>query len=125
MKILDGLYYTEDHEWIKIDGDKVRIGITDFAQKELGDVVYVELPEVDDELNAGDPFGVIESVKAASDVYVPLTGTVTMVNEALEEAPESINEDPYGSWIFELELADKGQLENMMSSAQYQDFLKA
>ena len=106
MKLVEGLHYTEDHEWIKVEGNKAKIGITDHAQHELGDIVYVELPEVDDEIAKGDVFGVIESVKAASDSFTPLSGTITAINEDLEDAPESVNADAFAAWMFEIELSD-------------------
>jgi glycine cleavage system H protein len=121
-KILTDLLYTEDHEWVKVDGNKAKIGITDHAQHELGDIVYVELPEEDDELAKGDVFGVIESVKAASDSFTPLSGTVTAINEDLEDAPESVNADPYGAWMFELELSDTSELDGLMDAAAYEKF---
>ena len=121
-KILTDLLYTEDHEWVKVEGNKAKIGITDHAQHELGDIVYVELPEEDDELAKGDVFGVIESVKAASDSFTPLSGTVTGINEDLEDAPESVNADPYGAWMFELELSDTSELDGLMDAAAYEKF---
>ena len=121
-KIITDLLYTEDHEWVKVDGNKAKIGITDHAQHELGDIVYVELPEEDDELAKGDVFGVIESVKAASDSFTPLSGTVTGINEDLEDAPESVNADPYGAWMFELELSDTSELDGLMDAAAYEKF---
>lgn len=121
-KIITDLLYTEDHEWVKVDGNKAKIGITDHAQHELGDIVYVELPEEDDELAKGDVFGVIESVKAASDSFTPLSGTVTAINEDLEDAPESVNADPYGAWMFELELSDTSELDGLMDAAAYEKF---
>lgn len=121
-KVLDDLLYTEDHEWIKVEGNKAKIGITDHAQHELGDIVYVELPEEEDELAKGDVFGVIESVKAASDSFTPLSGTVTAINEALEDEPESVNADPYVAWMFELELSDTSELEGLMNAEAYKAF---
>lgn len=122
MKIEKGLLYTEDHEWVKVEGNKAKIGITDYAQHELGDIVYVELPEEEDELAKGDVFGVVESVKAASDSFTPLSGTVTAINEDLEDAPESVNADPYGAWFFELELSDTSELDDLMSPESYEKF---
>lgn len=121
-KILTELLYTEDHEWVKVEGNKAKVGITDHAQHELGDIVYVELPEEEDELKKGDVFGVIESVKAASDSFTPLSGTVTAINEALEDAPESVNVDPYGAWMFELELSDTSELDSLMDATAYEKF---
>ncbi|WP_105618810.1 glycine cleavage system protein GcvH [Vallitalea okinawensis] len=123
MKIEQGLYYTTDHEWIKVDGDKARIGITDYAQDKMGDIVFVELPEVDETYSEGDVLCVVESVKAASDVFMPLSGTVTEANEELEDAPESLNEDPYGNWIAEIVEFDTEALEEMMSAEKYEEFI--
>jgi glycine cleavage system H protein len=122
MKIEKGLLYSNDHEWLKVDGKKVKIGITDFAQHELGDIVYIELPEEGDELSAGDVFGVVESVKAASDSYTPVSGTVISVNEEIADSPENVNEDPYGSWIFEIELSDESELDKLMNADEYENF---
>lgn len=124
MKIEKGLLYTDDHEWVKVEGNKAKIGITDHAQHELGDIVYVELPEEEDTLAKGDVFGVVESVKAASDSFTPLSGTVTAINEDLEDAPESVNADPYGAWFFELEISDTSELEGLMSPESYEEFCK-
>jgi len=124
-KIVEGLLYTEDHEWVKVEGNKAKIGVTDHAQHELGDIVYVELPEEDDELAKGDVFGVVESVKAASDSFTPLSGTVTAVNENLEDAPESVNATPYEAWMFELELSDTSELDGLMDAAAYKAFCEA
>lgn len=125
MKIEKGLLYSEDHEWIKVSGKKAKVGITDFAQHELGDIVYIELPEEGDELSSGDVFGVVESVKAASDSYTPVSGTVTAVNEELADSPENVNENPYGSWIFELELSDESELDKLMDAEEYENFCNA
>jgi glycine cleavage system H protein len=122
MKVLEGLLYSNDHEWIKVEGNEAYIGITDHAQHQLGEIVYVELPQVDDELNAGDVFGVIESVKAASDSYLPISGKVVGVNEALDDSPQLINEDPYANWVVKIEIADKSELENLMDAKAYEDF---
>lgn len=119
MKVLEGLFYSKEHEWVKVEGNLAWIGITDHAQLGLGDVVYVELPEVDTELQAGDTLGVVESVKAASDVYTPVSGRVLRVNEELVDNPERINEDPYGSWMAELELSDSSELEGLLSVEEY------
>ncbi|MGF7060291.1 glycine cleavage system protein GcvH [Brassicibacter mesophilus] len=122
MKVLEGLLYSNDHEWIKVEGNEAYIGITDHAQHQLGEIVYVELPQVDDELNAGDVFGVIESVKAASDSYLPISGKVVGVNEALDDSPQLINEDPYANWVVKIEIADKSELENLMDAKAYEEF---
>lgn len=122
MKVVQGLYYSEDHEWVKVDGDKAYIGITDYAQHALGDIVFVELPDVDDEIENGGEIGAVESVKAASDVLSPLEGTVAEVNEDLEDEPSLLNADAYENWIVCLELEDKDQLDNLMSAEAYEKF---
>jgi len=119
MKVLDGLYYSKDHEWVKSEGSRALVGITDHAQLGLGDVVYVELPEEGDEFQAGDPIGVVESVKAASDVYTPIAGKVIGVNRELIDHPERINQDPYGSWLIELETADADREGTLLSPEEY------
>jgi glycine cleavage system H protein len=120
MNVVKGLYYSEDHEWIKVEGNLAKVGVTDHAAHQLGDIVYLELPEVGAELNAGDVFGVIESVKAASDSYSPVSGVVTAVNESLADSPEAINADPYESWIFEMELTNTAELDGLMSAEAYE-----
>lgn len=122
MEVKKNLLYSNDHEWVKVEGEKAYIGITDHAQHSLGEIVYVELPEVGDELNAGDVFGVIESVKAASDSYLPVSGNVLEVNEALSDSPQLINEDPYGSWIVLVEMSNKSDLDDLMDAQQYEEF---
>jgi glycine cleavage system H protein len=121
-KVLEGLYYSESHEYVKVDGDFGFIGITDYAQNALGNVVYVDMPEVDDEVTAGEEFGAVESVKAASDLISPVSGTVVEINEALEDQPELVNEDAYANWIIKVELSDKGDLDNLMDAAAYEEF---
>ena len=118
-KVIDGLYYSESHEYVKVEGDFGFIGITDYAQHELGNVVYVDMPEVDDEVTAGEDFGAVESVKAASDLMSPVSGTVVEVNEALEDEPGLINKDAFENWIIKVELSDKGELEGLMDAAAY------
>jgi glycine cleavage system H protein len=119
------LKYTKEHEWVKLEGNKVTIGITDHAQSALGDVVFVELPSVGDTLEAGKPMGVVESVKAVSDVYCPVSGTVTKVNEVLLDTPETLNQDAFGAgWMVELEVADLSQIDGLMDAAQYEEFLQ-
>jgi glycine cleavage system H protein len=119
------LKYTKEHEWVKVEGNKVTIGITDHAQSALGDVVFVELPSVGDTLEAGKPMGVVESVKAVSDVYCPVSGTVTKVNEVLLDTPETLNQDAFGAgWMVELEVADLSQIDGLMDAAQYEEFLQ-
>lgn len=122
MNIPQELKYTKEHEWVKIDGDKVTVGITDHAQHQLGDIVFVELPGVGDEFGEGDSFAVLESVKAAADVYSPLTGKVAEVNEGLEDDPALVNSDPYGDgWLVTFEL--DGEVAGLMSAEEYQQFL--
>ena len=118
-KIIEGLYYSESHEYVKVEGDFGFIGITDYAQHELGNVVYVDMPEVDDEVTAGEDFGAVESVKAASDLMSPVSGTVVEVNEALEDEPGLINKDAFENWIIKVELSDKSELEGLMDAAAY------
>lgn len=120
MKVLKDLLYTQNHEWIKVEGEKAYIGITDFAQHAMGDIVFVEMPSDGDEFEVGDAFGVVESVKAASDIYMPVGGTVVAFNEALEDDPALINQDAYENWIIEVELADKAQLEALLSPEDYE-----
>ena len=122
-KIIDGLYYMESHEYVKVEGDFGFIGITDFAQHELGNVVYVDMPEVDDEVTAGEEFGAVESVKAASDLMSPVSGTVVEVNEALEDEPGLINKDAFENWIIKVELSDKSELDNLMDAAAYKEMI--
>jgi glycine cleavage system H protein len=122
MNIPDDLRYSVDHEWVRIDGSRARVGITDYAQDALGDIVYVELPGVGTEVAVGGPLGEVESTKSVSEIYAPLSGTVTAVNDALPGSPEQINQDPYGEgWICELELADPGGLEPLLDAAAYSD----
>jgi glycine cleavage system H protein len=118
-------YFSKDHEWVKIEGDTAVVGITDFAQKQLGDVVYIELPAVGADLALHQTLGVVESVKAVSDVYSPVSGKVTEVNSALNDAPETLNQDPHGkAWIIKLRIKDKTDLENLMSASEYEKFLE-
>jgi glycine cleavage system H protein len=122
MNIPDGLRYSAEHEWIRVDGRRVRIGVTDYAQDALGDIVYVELPAVGSEVTAGGPLGEVESTKSVSEIYAPLAGTVTAVNDALSATPEKINEDPYGEgWICELELAEGADPGSLLDAAGYGD----
>lgn len=124
MNVVKGLYYTEDHEWLKVEGDTAYVGITDFAQHALGAIVYVELPEVDALFDAGDSFGTIESVKAASDLMIPATGTVMEVNEALEDEPERVNSEPYEMWVAKIKLSDASELDALMDAEAYEAFCK-
>lgn len=121
-KVIEGLYYAESHEYVKVEGDIVYIGITDYAQHALGNVVYVDMPEVDDEFEAEEGFGAVESVKAASDLNAPVSFKVLEVNEALEDQPELINQDPYKNWILKVELTDKSELDNLMDAKSYEEF---
>lgn len=118
-KILEGLKYSESHEWVKVEGNVAVIGVSDFAQKEMGDITYVDVPDVDDEVAAGEEFGALESVKAASDLICPVSGTVVAVNEELEDAPEKINEDAYANWIIKVEMSDPSELDELMDAAAY------
>ena len=118
-KIIEGLYYSESHEYVRVEGEFGYIGITDYAQHELGNVVYVDMPEVDDEVTAGEDFGAVESVKAASDLMSPVSGTVVEVNEALEDEPGLINKDAFENWIIKVEMSDKSELEGLMDAAAY------
>lgn len=120
------LKYANSHEWVRVDGEVATVGITDYAQNALGDVVYVELPEVGVDLAASDEAGVVESVKAASDIYFPISGEVVEINEDLEDMPESINTDPYGDgWFFKLKISDATELDALLSAEEYQDFVEA
>lgn len=121
-KVIDGLYYSESHEFVKVDGNYGYVGITDYAQNALGNVVYVDMPDVDDEVTAGEEFGAVESVKAASDLNSPISGTVVEVNEALEDQPELINKDAFANWIIKVELSDKSELNSLMDAKAYEAF---
>ena len=121
-KVIEGLYYSESHEYVKLEGEYGYIGITDYAQHALGNVVYVDLPEVDDEVEAGEEFGAVESVKAASDLISPVTGTVVEVNEALEDEPELVNADAYANWIIKVKLSDPVELDELMDADAYTEF---
>jgi len=118
----DDCRYLASHEWARVDGDTARVGITDFAQDELGDVVFVELPDEGEELTAGEDFGVVESIKAVSDVYAPVSGTVTAVNEALFDQPELVNEDPFGEgWMLDVDVADESDIEDLLGPEAYRE----
>lgn len=121
-KVLEGLYYSESHEYVRVDGDYGYVGITDYAQHALGNVVYVDVPDVDDEVAAGEEFGAVESVKAASDLISPVTGVVVEVNEALEDQPELINVNAYENWIVKVEISDMSELDNLMDAKAYAAF---
>jgi glycine cleavage system H protein len=122
----EDLHYSKDHEWVRVDGDQAIIGITDYAQNSLGDVVYVELPKAGEEFAANEPFGSVESVKAVSEVFTPIAGTVVKINEALADEPESVNSDSYGEgWMIRLKMANPGEVDSLLTAAEYEDFTKA
>ena len=118
-QVIEGLYYSESHEFVKVEGEYGYVGITDYAQDQLGNVVYVDMPEVGDDVTAGEDFGAVESVKAASDLISPVSGKVVEVNEALEDEPELINKDAFGSWIIKVKLSDPSELDALLSAADY------
>ncbi|WP_273323628.1 glycine cleavage system protein GcvH [Vallitalea guaymasensis] len=122
MKIMEGYYYTKNHEWVKVDGNTAIVGVSDFAQHAMGQIVYVELPEIDDEFSKEDAFSVVESVKAASDIYMPVGGTIVEVNEDLDDEPELINTDPYTNYICKIELTDENDIEGLMNAKEYEEF---
>ena len=120
------LRYTRDHEWVRVDGDKATVGITQYAAEQLGDIVFVELPDTGRELEEAKPFGVVESVKAVSDLFAPLSGTVTSTNEALASAPELVNNDPYGAgWMIKISVADLSQIDDLLDGGAYDDLVAA
>ena len=121
-KIEEGLYYSESHECVRVEGDEAYIGITDYAQHELGNVVYVDMPDVDDEFEAGEEFGAVESVKAASDLLAPVSGIVTAINEELEDTPELLNQDAFAAWIIKVKLINKDELSQLMDVQAYKAF---
>ncbi len=124
MKFPEELLYTETHEWVKNEGNQVTVGLTDYAQSQLKDIVYVELPQLGSEIKKGDSVGVVESVKTAADFFSPVTGKVTETNMTLKDSPQFVNEDPYGKgWILKIELRDKGELKNLLTSEAYQGSL--
>ena len=123
-KVIEGLYYSESHEYVRVEGEYGYVGITDYAQHALGNVVYVDMPEVDDEVAAGEDFGAVERVKAASDLISPVSGTVVEVNEALEDAPELLNQDAFENWIIKVQLSDASELDNLMDAAAYEEHCK-
>jgi glycine cleavage system H protein len=126
MNIPENLLYTEDHEWIKVDGDLATIGITDYAQNELGDIVFVEVETIDEDLDKGEAFGTIEAVKTVSDMFMPIAGTVVEFNEILEVTPESINNDPFGDgWIVKIKVADASELDELLDSVAYGKSIEA
>ena len=126
MNIPADLKYTKDHEWVKIDGKMATVGITEFASKELGDIVFVEVDTVGDEINVGDVFGTVEAVKTVSDLFMPINGTVEEFNEALEDSPESVNQDPYGEgWIIRIKFSDKGEIDELYDAKGYQALIES
>ena len=118
-KIIEGLKYSETHEWVKVEGNVAIVGVSDYAQKEMGDITYVDMPDVDDEVSKDEEFGALESVKASSDLVSPVSGVVVEKNEALEDAPELINQDPYGNWIIKVEMGDASELDALLDAAGY------
>ena len=122
-KIVEGLKYSESHEWVKVDGNVAWVGVSDFAQKEMGDITYVDLPEEGDDVIAGEEFGALESVKAASDLICPVSGTVVEVNADLEDAPEKVNEDAYGAWIIKVEMSNPAELDALLDAAAYKQLI--
>ena len=123
-KVIEGLYYSESHEYVRVEGEFGYIGITDYAQHALGNVVYVDMPEVDDEVEAGEEFGAVESVKAASDLISPVSGTVVEVNDQLADNPELLNDDAFANWIIKVEMSDKRELDNLMNAEDYEAHCK-
>ena len=124
--IPDDLHYSKDHEWVRVDGDIAIVGITDYAQDSLGDVVYVELPKTGDEFAANESFGSVESVKAVSEMFSPVSGEIVGTNETLADAPEKVNGDPYGEgWMIRVEMSNAGEVDSMLTAAEYEDFTKA
>ena len=122
----DNLHYSKDHEWVSVEGDTAVIGITDHAQEQLGDVVYVELPKTGESFAAHESFGSVESVKAVSEIFTPVSGEVTDVNESLNDEPEKVNKDPYGEgWMIKMKLSAPGEVDSLLTAAEYEDFTKA
>ena len=123
-KVLEGLRYAESHEWVKVEGDIAVIGISDYAQHSMGDLSYVDMPSVDDEVTAGEEFGAVESVKAASDLYSPVSGKVIEVNGELEDRPELLNEDPYGNWIIKVQMSAPSEVDSLLDAEEYKSICK-
>ena len=124
MNIPQSLKYTKEHEWVREDGDTVTVGITDHAQGELGDIIFVEFPEIGQKIERDEPFGTIEAVKTVADLFAPISGTVTEINETLDDSPESVNQDPYGDgWMVKVSVSEPGELDNLMSAVQYQEMI--
>ena len=124
-KVEEGLYYSTTHEWVKVEGEEALVGISDYAQHALGNIVYVDMPEEDEEIARDEEFGAVESVKAASDLVAPVSGTVLQTNTALEDTPGLLNSDPYGSWILRVRLSDKSELDALMDAAAYSRFCES
>jgi glycine cleavage system H protein len=125
MEFPEGLKYSKEHEWVLVEGNTATIGITEYAQEELGDIVYVELPDAGEKIVKDDPFGAVESVKAVSDVYAPVSGTVLEVNDLLPDSPETINDDPYGDgWMIRVEMSDTDELKDLMTAEEYVDYVE-
>lgn len=124
MNLPSELKYSAEHEWVRVEGNKVKIGITDFAQSELGDIVFVELPEVGDEITVDEPFGSVESVKTVSELYAPVSGKVVEINEELDDSPELVNEDPYEqAWMITVEMSDPSELDKLMDAKKYEEMI--
>jgi len=123
MKVMEGFYYTKDHEWVNVEGNVGTVGISDYAQHALGDIVFVELPEEGDEFEKGEAFGAIESVKAASDSYLPVGGSIVEINESLEDEPELLNADCYENWMVKVEINDLAELNDLMNAKEYEEFI--
>jgi glycine cleavage system H protein len=124
LRFIDELRYSKDHEWVTVDGDSLKVGVTDYAQDQMGDIVFVEMPEVGDSFSQGDEFGTLESVKAVSELYLPIGGEVVAVNEELEDSPELINADAYANWIVAIKPSDPAELENLLTVAGYKEMLE-
>jgi glycine cleavage system H protein len=126
VQIPDDLHYSKDHEWVRVEGNIAVVGITDYAQDSLGDVVYIELPKVGDEFAANESFGSVESVKAVSEVFSPVSGEVVGINETLNDEPEKVNQDPYGQgWMIRVQISNPGEVDSLLTAAEYEDFTKA
>lgn len=126
MKFPENLKYSKDHEWIRVEGDSAYVGITDFAQRELGDIVYIEIETLDQELSKDEVFGTVEAVKTVSDLFMPVSGAIVAMNERLEQSPELVNEDPYGDgWMIKITLKDTSELDELMTSVDYADLVEA
>lgn len=123
LNLPENLHYTKDHEWVRVDGDTAIVGISDYAQDQLGDIVFVEMPEVGDEFSQGEEFGTLESVKAVSEIYLPLSGEIIEVNESLDDSPELVNQDPYINWIVRIRPADLSELDALLTVDEYLDML--